>query len=102
MCCVVTHSDDFILFFFLAPQREGEIFPFLYEHILSRMERIKDLTACTLLTESKWAVIEAYLSLSVLQEEEAVDWWSKFYASVGEHEKCGPYLKKGYDTLKVQ
>uniref|UniRef100_A0A673VXS0 Myoferlin n=1 Tax=Salmo trutta TaxID=8032 RepID=A0A673VXS0_SALTR len=44
---------------------------------------------------------EAYLSLSVLQEEEAVDWWSKFYASVGEHEKCGPYLKKGYDTLKV-
>uniref|UniRef100_A0A673VMF8 Myoferlin n=1 Tax=Salmo trutta TaxID=8032 RepID=A0A673VMF8_SALTR len=61
----------------------------------------EDLTACTLLTESKWAVIEAYLSLSVLQEEEAVDWWSKFYASVGEHEKCGPYLKKGYDTLKV-
>uniref|UniRef100_A0A673XRZ3 Myoferlin n=1 Tax=Salmo trutta TaxID=8032 RepID=A0A673XRZ3_SALTR len=43
----------------------------------------------------------AYLSLPVLQEEEAVDWWSKFYASVGEHEKCGPYLKKGYDTLKV-
>uniref|UniRef100_A0A673VM71 Myoferlin n=1 Tax=Salmo trutta TaxID=8032 RepID=A0A673VM71_SALTR len=73
--------------------------PFLFCCVL--MERIKDLTACTLLTESKWAVIEAYLSLSVLQEEEAVDWWSKFYASVGEHEKCGPYLKKGYDTLKV-
>uniref|UniRef100_A0A8C7HE97 Myoferlin n=1 Tax=Oncorhynchus kisutch TaxID=8019 RepID=A0A8C7HE97_ONCKI len=53
------------------------------------------------LTESKCAVIEAYWSLPVLQEEEAVDWWSKFYASVGEHEKCGPYLKKGYDTLKV-
>ncbi|KAM6923228.1 myoferlin [Lycodopsis pacificus] len=34
-------------------------------------------------------------------EEEAVDWWSKFYASVGEEEKCGPYLKKGYDTLHV-
>ncbi|XP_031733793.1 myoferlin [Anarrhichthys ocellatus] len=34
-------------------------------------------------------------------EEEAVDWWSKFYASVGEQEKCGPYLKKGYDTLHV-
>uniref|UniRef100_A0A673XPU3 Myoferlin n=1 Tax=Salmo trutta TaxID=8032 RepID=A0A673XPU3_SALTR len=61
----------------------------------------EDLMACTLLTESKCAVIEAYLSLPVLQEEEAVDWWSKFYASVGEHEKCGPYLKKGYDTLKV-
>ncbi|KAM9809263.1 myoferlin isoform 1-T1 [Syngnathus typhle] len=35
------------------------------------------------------------------QEEEAVDWWSKFYASIGQQEKCGPYLKKGYDTLQV-
>uniref|UniRef100_A0A3Q0SXZ4 Myoferlin n=1 Tax=Amphilophus citrinellus TaxID=61819 RepID=A0A3Q0SXZ4_AMPCI len=34
-------------------------------------------------------------------EEEAVDWWSKFYASIGEEEKCGPYLKKGYDKLQV-
>uniref|UniRef100_A0A673AA28 Myoferlin n=1 Tax=Sphaeramia orbicularis TaxID=375764 RepID=A0A673AA28_9TELE len=33
--------------------------------------------------------------------EETVDWWSKFYASTGDQEKCGPYLKKGYDTLKV-
>ncbi|XP_069547485.1 myoferlin isoform X3 [Brachyistius frenatus] len=35
------------------------------------------------------------------QEKETVDWWSKFYASTGDREKCGPYLKKGYDTLKV-
>ncbi|KAI1894356.1 hypothetical protein AGOR_G00114970 [Albula goreensis] len=35
------------------------------------------------------------------REKEAVDWWSKFYSSIGEHEKCGPYLQKGYDTLKV-
>uniref|UniRef100_A0A3Q3J2K7 C2 domain-containing protein n=1 Tax=Monopterus albus TaxID=43700 RepID=A0A3Q3J2K7_MONAL len=34
-------------------------------------------------------------------QEEGVDWWSKFYASVSELEKCGPYLKKGYDTLQV-
>ncbi|MGH0119718.1 UNVERIFIED_CONTAM: hypothetical protein FKN15_058671 [Acipenser sinensis] len=34
-------------------------------------------------------------------EKETVDWWSKFYASLGEHEKCGPYLQKGYDTLKI-
>uniref|UniRef100_A0A8B9KLI0 Myoferlin n=1 Tax=Astyanax mexicanus TaxID=7994 RepID=A0A8B9KLI0_ASTMX len=36
-----------------------------------------------------------------VQEKETIDWWSKFYASIGEHDKCGPYLQKGYDTLKV-
>lgn len=35
------------------------------------------------------------------KEEEIVDWWSKFYASIGEHDKCGQYITKGYDTLKV-
>ncbi|XP_033881794.3 myoferlin isoform X7 [Acipenser ruthenus] len=35
------------------------------------------------------------------REKETVDWWSKFYSSLGEHEKCGPYLQKGYDTLKI-
>ncbi|XP_033469329.2 myoferlin isoform X1 [Epinephelus lanceolatus] len=39
--------------------------------------------------------------LQAEMEDEAVDWWSKFYASVGEQQKCGPYLKKGYDTLQV-
>lgn len=39
--------------------------------------------------------------LLFFKEEEIVDWWSKFYASVGEHEKCGQYIAKGYDTLKV-
>uniref|UniRef100_H2LS40 Myoferlin like n=1 Tax=Oryzias latipes TaxID=8090 RepID=H2LS40_ORYLA len=33
--------------------------------------------------------------------DEAVDWWSKFYSSLGEQQKCNPYLRKGYDTLKV-
>lgn len=42
-----------------------------------------------------------FKKLSILQEKETIDWWSKFYASVGEHEKCGPYIQKGYDTLKV-
>ncbi|KAK0154254.1 Myoferlin [Merluccius polli] len=35
------------------------------------------------------------------QEKETVDWWSKFYASLGDQERCGEYLKKGYDTLTV-
>ncbi|XP_077062218.1 myoferlin isoform X6 [Siphateles boraxobius] len=35
------------------------------------------------------------------KEKESVDWWSKFYASVGVNEKCRPYLDKGYDTLEV-
>ncbi|GAB1290996.1 Dysferlin [Apodemus speciosus] len=37
----------------------------------------------------------------ILLEEEFIDWWSKFFASVGEREKCGSYLEKDFDTLKV-
>ncbi|XP_028323587.1 myoferlin [Gouania willdenowi] len=44
---------------------------------------------------------ERSIKKTEVQEEEAVDWWSKFYASLGDHEKCGPYLKKQYNTLQV-
>uniref|UniRef100_A0A7N8YQ95 Myoferlin n=1 Tax=Mastacembelus armatus TaxID=205130 RepID=A0A7N8YQ95_9TELE len=52
-----------------------------------------DPYVCTAEGESK-PLLEA-------KEKETIDWWSKFYASVGDQQKCGPYLKKGYDTLKV-
>ncbi|KAM9331380.1 dysferlin [Gastrophryne carolinensis] len=47
------------------------------------------------------AVINLSTSRSSLHEEEFIDWWSKFYASIGEKEKCGSYLEKGFDTLQV-
>ncbi|XP_058480141.1 dysferlin isoform X2 [Solea solea] len=47
------------------------------------------------------AIINLSASFSSLHEEESMDWWSKFYASTGEKNKCGTYLERGLDTLKV-
>lgn len=33
--------------------------------------------------------------------DEDLDWWSKFYASIGSDEKCGNYKKNGYPTIKI-
>lgn len=33
--------------------------------------------------------------------EDEIDWWSKYYASTGETEKCGDYLERGYDKIEV-
>nr|XP_042715210.1 fer-1-like protein 5 [Chrysemys picta bellii] len=35
------------------------------------------------------------------EEEECVDWWSKFYAATGDLAKSGGYLQTGLDSLKV-
>ncbi|XP_075711726.1 dysferlin isoform X3 [Rhinoderma darwinii] len=47
------------------------------------------------------AIINLSTSRSSLHEEEFIDWWSKFYASIGEKDKCGTYLERGFDTLQV-
>uniref|UniRef100_A0A8C8VG75 C2 domain-containing protein n=1 Tax=Pelusios castaneus TaxID=367368 RepID=A0A8C8VG75_9SAUR len=41
------------------------------------------------------------LSLPQEEEEECVDWWSKFYAATGDLAKSGAYLQTGLDSLKV-
>nr|XP_033803583.1 fer-1-like protein 5 isoform X4 [Geotrypetes seraphini] len=46
-------------------------------------------------------VLEETSGITGKKEEEDFDWWSKFYASLGEHANIGNYLEKGYDTLKV-
>ncbi|KAI3388907.1 hypothetical protein SNEBB_006737 [Seison nebaliae] len=33
--------------------------------------------------------------------EEDIDWWSKFYASIGDTKRCGTYEEKGYEKIKV-
>ncbi|XP_076145199.1 dysferlin [Alosa pseudoharengus] len=47
------------------------------------------------------AIINISSSRSSLHEDEFMDWWSKFYASTGERNKCGTYLEKGLDTLQI-
>ncbi|XP_077334191.1 dysferlin isoform X5 [Lithobates pipiens] len=47
------------------------------------------------------SIINISTSQSSLHEEEFIDWWSKFYASIGEKDKCGAYLERGFDTLQV-
>ncbi|GCB78793.1 hypothetical protein scyTo_0016872 [Scyliorhinus torazame] len=47
------------------------------------------------------STLNKFPSMSSLHEDEFVDWWSKFYASTGDTNKCGTYLDKGFDTLQV-
>ncbi|XP_057307144.1 myoferlin-like [Hydractinia symbiolongicarpus] len=33
--------------------------------------------------------------------EEQLDWWSKYFASIGETAKCGDFLEKGHQTIQI-
>ena len=34
--------------------------------------------------------------------EEDIDWWSKYYASIGDYDKSGDYIERGYDKIIVR
>ncbi|XP_069913710.1 myoferlin isoform X3 [Oryctolagus cuniculus] len=64
------------------------------------IEDTKPLLASKCLSSMSTA-LSKMTSPTTVHEEEIVDWWSKFYASSGEHEKCGQYIQKGYSKLKI-
>lgn len=33
--------------------------------------------------------------------EADIDWWSKYYASMEDYDKCGDYIEKAYDKFVV-
>ena len=33
--------------------------------------------------------------------EADIDWWSKYYASMEDYDKCGDYIEKTYDKFVV-
>ena len=39
--------------------------------------------------------------INLVIEEDDIDWWGKFYASIGETGKCSCYLEKDYEKLVV-
>ncbi|KAK3573905.1 hypothetical protein QTP86_033047 [Hemibagrus guttatus] len=76
--------------------------PYMGTSEVSRTAKVAMMVA-----NSRDVIIDIEAKIPILENQpaekvdEAVDWWSKFYASLGEHEKCGPYLQKGYSTLTV-
>ncbi|XP_061765119.1 myoferlin isoform X3 [Nerophis ophidion] len=75
-----------------------------YKQVSINMEESRPLLEAQFMHSMSAAVNKMASATSyfrVEKEKQTVDWWSKFYISVGDQERGGPYLKKGYDTLKV-
>jgi len=42
-----------------------------------------------------------YLQLIQPPDTTDIDWWCKYYASIGENDKCQKYIEQGFDSLMV-
>ena len=71
--------------------RRSSVFTVNSEHISHHVP------VFVLLTSSRQIV----LVFQDIIEEDNLDWWSKYFASADEIEKCGKFLEKGHKTIQV-
>ncbi|XP_031440448.1 dysferlin isoform X3 [Clupea harengus] len=79
----------------------GQMAPTPRDDILIDIDDKEPLIPAQLADGTSSAIINISTSPSSLHEDEFMDWWSKYYASTGERNKCGSYLEKGLDTLQI-